>query len=204
MFSVFQQLDSVSLVFTLLAGTAVLAVVLGVVWDFISFHQQKEIKQETKSWVDTLTMSLFFVGLYLLIRFHLGVIALPDLPLFILKIVGLVLLIAGAIVNWWGRLALGKQWGDQIRIYEHHQFIHTGPYAFIRHPLYSSLIGMGIGSGLVYANLAAVLSTCMFFLPMMIYRAGQEEKSLMQHFPHYKEYQLRTGLFWPRLFSRPK
>jgi len=105
-------------------------------------------------------------------------------------------------VNVRGRFNLGKNWSNQIKIYQDHYLVSSGVYHFVRHPLYGSIIWMFFGASLVYLNYLALLSNVLIFIPAMYFRAKQEEKMLMQEFPEYKEYQKRVGMFFPKFLNK--
>jgi protein-S-isoprenylcysteine O-methyltransferase Ste14 len=69
--------------------------------------------------------------------------------------------IAGISFTWWARLHLGRFWSNTITHKEGHHVIDTGPYGFVRHPIYTGLIiGMlatGVAVGTITAMLGAVL-----------------------------------------------
>jgi protein-S-isoprenylcysteine O-methyltransferase Ste14 len=69
--------------------------------------------------------------------------------------------IAGIAFTWWARLHLGRFWSNTITHKEGHRVIDTGPYGFVRHPIYTGLIvGMlatGVAVGTISAMLGAVL-----------------------------------------------
>ena len=69
--------------------------------------------------------------------------------------------IAGISFTWWARIHLGRFWSNTITRKEGHRVIDTGPYGFVRHPIYTGLItGMlatGVAVGTVTAMLGAVL-----------------------------------------------
>jgi protein-S-isoprenylcysteine O-methyltransferase Ste14 len=86
-------------------------------------------------------------------------------PLWVLGNTGItiaaILSVAGIAFAWWGRLHLGKFWSNTITHKEDHRVIDTGPYGFVRHPIYTGLIfGMlvtGVAIGLVTTILGAIL-----------------------------------------------
>lgn len=69
--------------------------------------------------------------------------------------------LAGISFTWWARIHLGQFWSNAITHKEDHRVVDTGPYAFVRHPIYTGLItGMlatGIAVGTVSAILGAIL-----------------------------------------------
>ncbi len=111
---------------------------------------------------------------------------------FILGLVGLGLWI-------WAQIALGKEWSPQLQLREKHRLITTGPYARMRHPLYSGMILWTGGLVLLTANwifvVLAVL-VCSFFVA----RVPREEQMMIDEFgDEYREYMKRTGRVFPKI-----
>ena len=166
---------------------------------FINFQLARRshtVRHERPSLVKTGSMLAFFAAVYLLIRFRVGVYEIPSLG-YPTAIAGLALLVLGSTVNILGRFALGRNWGNQVIIYQDHTLVTGGAYRFVRHPLYASLIWMFIGASLVFQNWASLLATLFIFVPAMYYRGKLEEKALIAQFPNYAEYRDRTGMFFP-------
>jgi protein-S-isoprenylcysteine O-methyltransferase Ste14 len=166
---------------------------------FINFQLARRahsVRNERPSFIRTGSMLAFFAAIYLIIRFRVGVYEIPALgcPM---AIAGLALVVLGAAVNIMGRFALGRNWGNQVIIYQDHTLVTGGMYRIVRHPLYASLIWMFIGASLVFQNWASLLATLFVFLPAMFYRGKLEEKALAAQFPGYAEYRDRTGMFFP-------
>ncbi|MEI7621211.1 MAG: isoprenylcysteine carboxylmethyltransferase family protein [Candidatus Moraniibacteriota bacterium] len=179
------------------------AVIVAVLIDFAQFQERNRVKKEKKSIVETGTMFLFFFLFYALLRFKLGQISMPlTADRMALAVVGLLLVLVGAFVNVQGRLNLGKNWSNQIKIYADHYFVSSGMYSFVRHPLYGSIIWMFFGASLVYGNYLALLSNVVIFIPAMYFRAKQEERLLAKEFPAYKDYQKKVGMFFPKLLNK--
>ena len=176
-----------------------LVVALAITIDFLEFDKNEKTKNK-KSVVTTGTMFLFFVGFYLLIKLNIGQIEINNLSVRLpLAIIGTVVIFAGVFVNIKGRIDLGKNWANQIKIYEKHTLVNRGVYKIVRHPLYASLIWIFYGACLVYLNFPALLANTFIFIPFMFYRANQEEILLQKEFPEYKNYKLKTGMFFPKL-----
>ena len=77
----------------------------------------------------------------------------PDLT-------GLAILILGLGFAVWARLHLGQYWSARIALAEDHQLIQTGPYRFVRNPIYSGgLVGV-IGTAIVIGEVRGVLAAC--------------------------------------------
>jgi len=178
----------------------VFAVFLAVLIDFVEFDKRRQIKKEKRSIVATGSMFLFFFFIYYLIRFKIGYFEIENLPIKVsLIVVGLIILIFGCVINISGRLSLGKNWSNQIKIYNDHSFIFGGAYRLVRHPLYASIIWMVFAASIVFSNYLAFLFNSIFFVPFMYYRAKQEEELLVKEFKQYKEYQQKVGMFFPKI-----
>ena len=68
-----------------------------------------------------------------------------------LLIASMIIAPASAWLAWRAVSHLGKQWRIQAGLYADHELVRTGPYAAVRHPIYLSLLGMLIATGLVMA-----------------------------------------------------
>jgi len=166
----------------------------------INFAEAKgKKKKERRSVVETGTMTLFFLVFYALIRFDIGGIEVPQAVKMIDTGIGLAIIIFGTYVNVRGRLSLGKNWANQATLYDSQTLVREGPYRFVRHPLYASLIWMFYGAILVYPNYLAFLLVTLVFVPFMAYRAKLEEEMLEKEFKGYKEYKKEVGMFFPKL-----
>ena len=148
----------------------------------------------------TLRLALFLFLLTLLVYgispLHLGFLGIPLPAPVRWAGVGLG---AVSVGFWtWTHLALGRFWSAQLQLQTDHHLVTTGPYARIRHPMYTAIMGWMIGAALVTANWALVA----FAAAMIIFLAGRvpnEEQMLVEHFgDEYREYTKRSGRFLPR------
>jgi protein-S-isoprenylcysteine O-methyltransferase Ste14 len=99
---------------------------------------------------------------------------------------------AGLAVAVWARAALGRNWSGTIAFKEHHELIQRGPYAYVRHPIYSGLLLMCLGTAVASARLSsfAVLGLA---LVLLVIKAHYEERLMMRHFPDaYPAYRQRV------------
>ncbi len=82
-----------------------------------------------------------------------------------------------------------------------HALVTTGPYHWVRHPLYSAGMTFWLSIGLLSAKwvFVALLGLMMVFL---LVRIPQEEANLVEKFgDEYRDYMKRTGRFFPRMFT---
>ncbi|HTC93098.1 MAG TPA: isoprenylcysteine carboxylmethyltransferase family protein [Terriglobales bacterium] len=114
-------------------------------------------------------------------------------------IIGLVLTAAGMAFACWARYALGQNWSSKVTIKVDHELIRRGPYAYVRHPIYTGLLlaiaGTALASGEWRALAALLLAWISFYQ-----KARTEEKMLAQEFgAAFAEHRRHTGFFLPRL-----
>ena len=113
--------------------------------------------------------------------------------------------IIGSILNWvgiglaiWARYHLAEYWSARITIKQDHQLIRTGPYARLRHPIYSGIILAAIGSAVVIDQWRCVLGVCLVLTGYCI-KARKEEAMLTQQFGDaFREHQKHAGFLIPR------
>jgi protein-S-isoprenylcysteine O-methyltransferase Ste14 len=103
----------------------------------------------------------------------------------------------------WTQIALGTAWSAQLQLRQEHHLVTHGPYSRIRHPLYTSMVGIGVSFSLVTANWCFVGFTVLVILGL-IGRVPKEEQMMLEEFgEEYREYMLRTGRYFPRWKERP-
>jgi protein-S-isoprenylcysteine O-methyltransferase Ste14 len=177
-----------------------LLIAFAVIADFRAYYRQnRQVVKADRSWVETGSMTGFFIVYYLTVRFRLLVVAVAGPWRTATIVVGLVMMVAGAILNVVGRVYLKSNWANQIKIYEGHWLVTDGPFSVVRHPLYASLIWMFSGGALIYANVAALALALGVFVPMMYVRAGKEDALLGEAFgEQFDAYRRRTGMLFPR------
>lgn len=193
--------DRVDLVCSLVAMGFLWLLICGILLNFILAPPPDHVVREKRSPVATGAMAAFFVAMAVLSLWRGGRLALLPFWDHGLRIAGCAVIGVGTLFNIWGRFCLKRNWGNQVRIYDDHTLVTTGPYAAVRHPLYASTIWMLCGFGLLTASPAVVACTLALFVPMMTYRARQEEKLLRGAFGEaYADYCARTPRFFPKLW----
>jgi len=102
------------------------------------------------------------------------------------KLLVLVIEIAIVIASLWMMAAavrvLGKQWSLQARVLEGHALIQAGPYRFVRHPIYTGMLGMIIVAGLAWTHWIGFVVAILFFAVGTTIRVRSEEKLLREQF----------------------
>ncbi len=104
--------------------------------------------------------------------------------------------VIGVGIAIWARLYLGRNWSSRPAVKEHHELVTTGPYAYVRHPIYTGLILMAIGTALT----GSIWGIVVFIVasPTFILRIRTEEKIMLELFPDaYPTYRVRTKKLIP-------
>jgi protein-S-isoprenylcysteine O-methyltransferase Ste14 len=99
----------------------------------------------------------------------------------------------------WARVTLGGNWSARVTLKENHELIQRGPYRLIRHPIYSGLLVMILGTVILVGQVSGFFALFICFLGFWI-KSRQEEKLLSRHLPGYHEYKARTKALVPFLF----
>lgn len=95
----------------------------------------------------------------------------------------------------WARVYLGSNWSPAPAIKEGHELVTSGPYALVRHPIYTGIILAIFGSGLVDPWWFVV---CMIAALVFVRRVFVEEGLMMRQFPNaYPEYKKHTWALVP-------
>jgi protein-S-isoprenylcysteine O-methyltransferase Ste14 len=117
----------------------------------------------------------------------------------VLSGVGLALWAAGIGVAVWARLYIGRNWGMPMTRREDPDLVTTGPYRYIRHPIYSGIILALVGTAL--ATTLSGLIAAAVLTGYFTFSATREEKFLAGQFPDtFPAYQARTKLLLPFVF----
>ncbi len=100
----------------------------------------------------------------------------------------------------WSRKTLGVEWSQDVELKQGHKLIERGPYRFMRHPIYTGHLLMGLGTAIASGLLIAFVGVASFAIGFWI-KLRQEERLLLRGFPdEYPAYQSRVKALIPYLF----
>ena len=115
-----------------------------------------------------------------------------------LAVIGSVVFVSGLALAIWARVILGRNWGMPTTQRLEPELITAGPYAVIRHPIYTGILMGVVGTGLTINLIALVVAAvmCAYF----VWAARVEERNLIASFPGtYPAYRARTRMLIPFL-----
>lgn len=122
---------------------------------------------------------------------------LPVSPLLVLA--GLAIHLASMLLALWARRHLGRNWSGAITVKVDHQLIRTGPYRLVRHPIYSAMLGMFVGTALVSGEWHALLGLGLIAFAYWRKIRLEEERLRAAFGADYDAYRSRTRALIPGL-----
>ncbi len=168
----------------------------------------KKASRGTPPWSGLRLRLIIIIGVIVLVRFHrhavVGFFAAVSgsrllHPVIALQWLGVGLCLAGFGFAVWARVHIGRNWGMPMSLREGHELVTSGPYAYVRHPIYSGLMLAMIGSAFT-AGLLWLLGLVFYFI-YFIFAARSEEKTMLTQFPDaYPAYRRRTKMLLPFVF----
>lgn len=114
---------------------------------------------------------------------------------FITIVTGAIAIVAAIGSVWLVTLAvktLGKEWSLTARLVEGHKLATSGPYALVRHPIYTGMLGMLLATGLAISHWPALLGALFVFFIGTTIRIRSEEKLLREAFGDQFENYVRS------------
>jgi protein-S-isoprenylcysteine O-methyltransferase Ste14 len=173
---------------------------MGIYWLLSALRTKKTEINEVPAW-RIMRLSLLCVVFTLLLtdRLRIGVLSRRFMPDYVWnRWIGIALTLAGLAICVWARHHLGEYWSDKVVLKVDHQLIRSGPYAFLRHPIYSGVLLAIAGSALAIGEWRGVLALLIMTTNYWV-KARREERILSGKFGSaFEEHRLRTGFLVPK------
>jgi protein-S-isoprenylcysteine O-methyltransferase Ste14 len=113
------------------------------------------------------------------------------------RVVGAVVCGFGLFVTIWARRTLAGNWSNDVTFKQGHELIQAGPYRFMRHPIYTGILLMYLGSAIDIGRLRGWLGLAIMFIAFWI-KLKQEEALMLRHFPNeYPAYRKQVKALIP-------
>jgi len=114
--------------------------------------------------------------------------------------IGVILQTAFIFLAVWARRHLGRNWSAEVRIGADHELVRTGPYRMLRHPIYTAMLGMFLGTAIASSQYHALLGVAIL-VAAYLRKTRLEEQILGQTFGgQYAAYRRDTWALVPLLF----
>jgi len=185
-------------IFLLAVGLA--WVVFWIYWFISAWKTRSPLKRKQSRWPWLLFVLLFAFWVLLSSVFspdYLVQRAIPDT--LVIGLSGTIITLMGLGFAVWARVHLGKYWSSMPAIREDHKLIRTGPYRFVRHPIYTG-VQVGIAGTAIIIGMS--LGLIVFFLIMVVYlwKIRMEENYLSEEFgEEYARYKKEVPALIPFL-----
>jgi protein-S-isoprenylcysteine O-methyltransferase Ste14 len=110
---------------------------------------------------------------------------------------GALLTASGILLAVWARVHLGANWSSTVTVKQGHELIVSGPYRFVRHPIYSGLLLAFVGSALARAQWRGVLAVAIVFCALWRKSRIEEQRMHQQFGTAYEQYASRVRALVP-------
>ena len=157
--------------------------------------------QRTESWLTGVSYRVLLVLGIILLAFPAYRLS-PANPILwpqsaVTVAIGLGLAIIGLGIAVWARHHLGRYWSGRITLKVDHRVIQSGPYAFVRHPIYSGILLALLGTVISIGTARSCIAIVLMFLSFVV-KLTLEERWLCAHFgAEYEEYRRRVKALIP-------
>jgi protein-S-isoprenylcysteine O-methyltransferase Ste14 len=145
--------------------------------------------------------ALFFIGAIALFMIHSLPVRwfyLRFLPLSLLWFyIGAAVTLAGLLFAVWARVHIAGNWSSSVTVKQDHQLIMTGPYAAVRHPIYTGMLVGFLGSAIALGEYRGLLALFLVFWILWL-KLRLEEKWMRSTFGNaWESYSKRTAALVP-------
>src|SRR5207302_1455726 len=108
--------------------------------------------------------------------------------------------VTALVLVWSAVPALGNQWRIQAGVYEDHVLIQTGPYRFVRHPIYAAMLLLLLAIGFLRASPMAFSVAVVIMIIGTEVRVRAEDRLLAERFGQvFTDYRARVHAYVPFL-----
>ncbi len=112
---------------------------------------------------------------------------------------GAAITIAGLLFAVWARVHLGRNWSRSVTIKQGHELINTGPYAVVRHPIYTGILTGFLGMAIAVSQVRGFIAFALIFLALWIKLSIEEQWMRSQFGEAYGAYARQTAALVPYL-----
>ena len=176
--------------------------VFAIVWIIGAFTAKQSLRRQ--SWSSGFVMVAIVLLEYFLLFWgvrHFGFAYsrfLPDSVTYLC--IGLFITFAGVIFAIWARVTLGGNWSGIVTVKRDHELIRTGPYALVRHPIYTGIAFAVVGTVMFDGEIKSII-VVIVMLTVFARKMKIEERFMTEQFgSEYASYRQKTKALVPFLW----
>lgn len=130
-------------------------IVFGSFWALAAFVQKRNARRQTfGSRAIQVSIILLVLMPFFIERRHVGLLYRHLYPnLLVVQNFGVLLLLLGFGFAVWARIVLGRNWSGMVTVKEDHTLITRGPYAWVRHPIYTGILLALLGTAITLGTI---------------------------------------------------
>ena len=178
----------------------VLWMIFGLYWGIAGLSSAPT--RSSESWVSTYFHQFLLCAAFLLLILPVSGLNGWFLPpqLHFVVAVGAIVQAGFILLTVWARRHLGRNWSAEVRIAVDHELVRTGPYRFLRHPIYTAMLGMFLGTAIASSQYHALIGLALLVVAYLR-KTRLEDQILAQAFgADYNAYRHHTWALVPLLF----
>ncbi len=111
---------------------------------------------------------------------------------------GVAITAIGLALAVWARFSIAGNWSGAVSVKIAHQFIRKGPYAWVRHPIYSGILGATLGTAIAIGEVRCLLAFIVLWSALRTKSRLEEQLMLRTFGTEYEQYIQSTGALIPR------
>lgn len=172
---------------------------IGIIYWVVKAPGNKKTVRRVPAGPRLVALSIIALSWYLLLTPREGWTAEVLLPQnSMVQLAGVLICAAGITIAIWARHTLGRNWSGVPTVKESHELITSGPYHFVRHPIYTGLLLAIFGTAFVAHGRLGGLLFFLILATMLHIKSRVEERFMLETFPQaYPEYRRRTKAIIP-------
>ena len=173
------------------------------IWESFYTSKEKEALKYHGDWTLVLTALLYFTAGAIIVLEFFTINRKLDWSFII---IGSVIFLTAIFLRRWSIKTLGNQWAIHVtgssKLNNGLVLVTTGPYKYVRHPIYTSYILDLVGLAVIFSAFYALIFVIIINVPSYILRSLFEEKSAFKRFgQQYSEYKNKTSFMIPLKFT---
>jgi protein-S-isoprenylcysteine O-methyltransferase len=114
--------------------------------------------------------------------------------------IGLLITLLGVGIAIWARVTLGKNWSGAVTLKKDHTLVRRGPYALVRHPIYTGFLLGALGVAVITGEVRGLVGTAIVLVGFSLKYRTEEEFMLANFGDEYRTYQREVKALIPWVY----